>query len=78
MFSRYFSLMHLLTCPAIAADRCRSSLPQRHPSTAIPNTTARHLSGRLLSTRCARRLSLLPMLFALAPYAHHSRRALLA
>jgi hypothetical protein len=46
MFSRYFSLMHLLRCSEFASDRCRSTRAHRHPSTAIPNTTARHLPGR--------------------------------
>jgi hypothetical protein len=46
MFSRYFSLMHLLRCSEFASDRCRSTRAHRHPSTAIPITTARHLPGR--------------------------------
>jgi hypothetical protein len=67
MFSRYFSLMHLLRCSEFASDRCRSARTHRHPSTAIPNTTARHLPGR--SYTCARRPVVLLLLFARAHYA---------
>jgi hypothetical protein len=58
MFSRYFSLMHLLTCPAIAADRCGGCFHPSHPSTAIPAHDNGPTSiGPLPLTARARRLS---------------------
>lgn len=65
MFSRYFSLMHLLRCSEIASDRCRSTRAHRHPSTAFPITTARHLPGRWCSSLRSTS-AVLPMLFACA------------
>lgn len=67
MFSRYFSLMHLLRCSEIASDRCRSTRAHRHPSTPMSITTARHLPGRWWSSLRSTSV-VLPMLFAFAYY----------